>query len=174
MLAALSLLTGNWRLTVAALALTAGLGLLAFEHHAGVKSEQHREAARVVKAQAHAAKVTDQLASSARKAGDDASASQARIVYRTRTLIQRIPQDVPIGSAADFHAGWVRNYEASLGLPDRSAIAGLPADQPVVSAPDALAGIDANNAECLKGWNAYQAVVKLYDQAQASVNGFRP
>jgi hypothetical protein len=161
----------NWRIIAAVFLISTAY---LYARHQGASGERKAEAARVVKATAKAAKVTTDLASSARKAGNDASASRERIVYRTRTIIQRIPQDVPTTANPVLGVGWVRNYADVLGLPEDPRLAGRAADQPYISAADALAGIDANNAECLKGWDAYRRVVGLYDQAAAKVNSFNP
>ncbi|RAK51182.1 hypothetical protein [Phenylobacterium soli] len=168
-------LLSRFRLQLAA-ALLILLALGFWSHHQYAKGRGDERAvwqARVAKAEARAKQLSGQLAANAAKAGSDATEAQARIVTRTKTIIQRIPADVPKGSAADvvLGAGWVRNYNAGLGLPDDPTLAGKPADQPAISAADALAGIDGNSAECLRGWDAYQRVVRLYDEAREKVNG---
>lgn len=106
-------------------------------------------------------------------AGIAAQASQDRIKQHTQALIQEVPDEVPHGSTVDVSlgAGWVRVYHASLDLPEGPGAAEQPADQPVISAADALSGIVANNGVCRQYQDAYRQVVKLYDDVRAQVNG---
>lgn len=166
-------LLGRFRLQIACacLGLTLVIGWSAHERGIGAAGEKRAEAARLAAAEARAARLGDQLTQASAQAGVQAKAAQAQIVTRTRTIIQRIPDEIPARTDVRLGAGWLRLYNASLGLPEGSGPSAGAADQPGLPSADALAGIASNNAECLKGWDAYERVVTLYDQARAKING---
>lgn len=147
-----------------------------WQFHRGAEAVRAQDRAAVAKLEPKVQAKTAELHDAATDAGAKAQIAQDRIVYRTQTIIERIPADVPPGSVADVRlgAGWVRNYAAGLGLPEDPRLAGLPADQPYISAADALGGLDRNSSVCLAYRDAYERVVSLYDQVRREVNGFKP
>lgn len=163
---------GKYRLQIA-VALAVLAAVLWWSHAryaAGVKAQLARDEKAVVAAQAKAKTLSDQLARKAADAGQAAQAAQAQIQTRTRTLIERIPYEVPASANPMLGVGFVRTYDASLGLSVDAAAAGQPADQAAIPAADALRGTVGNNAICLQYKDAYERAVTLYDQARATVN----
>lgn len=162
----------RFRLQIAAacLILAAVLAVYAKGRHdqRGADAAASRKA--LAAAQERAGKLSDQLARQARTADTQAQASTVKIQTRTRTLIERIPYEVPASADPVLGLGWLRTYNASLGLPDDPATTGKPAERPAVQASDALAVIAGNNGSCAWYAENYPRLVNLYDQARETVN----
>lgn len=163
----------NWRIIAAVFLISTAY---LYARHQGAESVKRKDAALYAKAAAKAQVVTTDLASSARKAGDDASASRERIVYRTRTIIQRVPNEIPRSGDVWLSGGFLRLYNASLGLPEDPRRAGQPAvaSGGLYSADALVQAIVPNNSSCAWYADNYPRLLSLYDQAAAKVNSFNP
>lgn len=170
----LSLARQHWRLGLGVLALVAALGFVAYERHQGVLVERDRWEKRAAAAEQKAADLSVALTRKAQTAGEQAAASQVQIRTRTQTIIQKVPYEVPASANPALGYGWLRLYNASLGMPEDAGVAREPANHPATDAASALQTVAGNNGVCLGYRDQLEKLIAFYDQTRGEVNGFKP
>lgn len=166
-------LAGKYRLQLAALllALSAFLFWSHHEYARGVKAQQAKDAHALIVAQARADKASRALAQKSAQVGAEAKQAQVRILTRTKTLIERIPHEVPVAADPGLPAGFLRLYNASLGLPEGPGPStGADKPDPGLPAADALRTVVPNNAACLLWEDRAERLSALYEAVRAKVN----
>lgn len=170
----LGMFWGKYRLQVAALLLLLA-AFLAWSHHEyrkGVQAQVARDERALKAAEAKAAKTTTQLQTRASETGSQSRQAQTRILTRTKTLIERIPYAVPASSDPQLGPGWLRTYDASLGLSEGPGIAaGADKPDPGLRSSDALRTIVGNNADCSLWQDRAERLTELYNTVREKVNG---
>lgn len=160
-LAAQAFLRGLWAFlrsplgSVLALALVAVLGLSLADargYRRGASGVQAKWDKRAVADAENARAIEAKHATAGAKIEGDAKAAAVEIRWRTKTLIERIPADVPPSPPGwSLPVGFVRHHiEATSQLPVTGHAAQLPNDAPTGLGLDDLARVDDENAgRCL-------------------------
>lgn len=173
MTALLLSLLGKYRLQLAGLFLALS-AFLAWSHHEyarGVRAQQARDAHALQVAQAKADKASAELSRKASDAGVQAAQTRTRIVTRTQVLTRRIPVEVPVSADRGLPPGFLRLYNASLGLPEGpGASPGSDKPDPALSTADALRTIIPNNAACLLWQDRAERLSALYEAVREKAN----
>lgn len=167
-------LLGKYRLQLAVilLAFSAFLFWSHHEFHRGVEAQQARDARALQVAQAKADKLSAELRTKASETGTQAREAQTRILTRTKTIVQRIPYEIPAARDPFLGGGFLRLYNASLGLSEGAGTAGgAEVSDPGLRSSDALQTIAGNDAACLLWKDRAERLDALYEAVRERVNG---
>ena len=164
---------GKYRLQFAVLflALSAFLFWSHHEYQRGVAAQVARDEKALKVAQAKADRLSADLAAKSSQIGNQARQAQTRIVTRTHTIIERVPYEIPADRDPMLGGGFLRLYNASLGLPEGSSPSpGTDQPDPGLRSSDALRSIVGNNASCQLWQDRAERLSALYESVRATIN----